>query len=85
MLRPRATPPDLQDIVLAQEGEIELGSQIGCGALGKVRQGRFRETDVAVKTLHMLSTDSCDLICMGGALQAGEREALEAELAKECR
>lgn len=87
MQRPprRGGPADLQGIIVAREDEITLGADIGRGALGKVRRGRFRDVDVAVKTLHLLSTEPCDLLCMGGALQLHEREALEVELAKECR
>ena len=69
-----SAPPAAAPEYLIRRADVTVGDRIGSGSLGEVYRGTYADTNVALKTLHMLRTDAAAQAEWGGALSAAERQ-----------
>ena len=69
-----SAPPAAALEYIIRRADVTVGDRIGSGSLGEVYRGTYADTNVALKTLHMLRTDAAAQAEWGGALSAAERQ-----------
>ena len=90
-MEPQQPPPVAADgapyfLIEGAELAVEAGPEgrLGTGALGEVRRGIYRGSQVACKSLFMLRTDADTLRELGGQLTDAERKFILGKFMAEC-